>query len=175
MSGRSCRPISSTSSKPSVVTSVTRAPFRSSSAFVATVEPCRTRVPRPAPARASPASTACAGSCGVDGTLNATRSPPRQATTSVKVPPVSMPMALAAGSTLATPGPPARGCRRMGFDRVRVLVACFAPTLPPALEQEHERDDDDEREQHPGWDGELVAEPGEEPEIRDPAEEHGEE
>src|SRR6184192_189417 len=66
MSGRSWRPISSTSSNPAVVTSVTRAPFRSRSAFVATVEPCRTLVPRSAPARASAAVLAALARAGAD-------------------------------------------------------------------------------------------------------------
>src|SRR5439155_11214414 len=152
--GRCCRPISSTSSKPAVVTRVTRAPFRSSSAFVATVEPCRTRVPRPHRARASAASTAAAGSPGVDGSLNASRRPPLHATTSVNVTPVSMPTAWAARSLL--------------LDR-------RAPTPPPALEREHEHDDHDERDERPRRQRELVAEPGEEREVGDAAQEHGEE
>jgi hypothetical protein len=41
---------------------------------------------------ASPASTACAGSSGVDGSLCTVTPRGDQRTTSVKVPPVSMPM-----------------------------------------------------------------------------------
>ena len=57
---RICRPISSTSRKPSVVMRPTRAPLRSSTALVATVVPCtkratslRRRCPRPACMRSS--------------------------------------------------------------------------------------------------------------------------
>src|SRR5438477_3264354 len=165
MSGRSWRPISSTSSNPAVVTSVTRAPFRSRSAFVATVEPCRTLVPRSAPARASAASTAAAGSRGVDGSLNATRRPPRHATTSVNVPPVSTPTAVAGAS--------ASGRRAPGL---RPALGLARPaTLPPPLDEEPEHHEQHQREERPGRDRELVPEPRQEHEVRDAAEHHGRE
>ena len=85
--GRSCRPISITSVKPPVVTSATRAPVRSSKAFVATVVPCASTSGL-GPRRPIADPTASAGSSGVEGTL-ALR--PSSATASVKVPPVSTP------------------------------------------------------------------------------------
>src|SRR5262245_32376936 len=156
MSGRSWRPTSSTSSNPAVVTSVTRAPLRSSSVFVATVEPWRTRVSRPAPARASASSTASAGARGVDGSLNATRAPSRHATTSVNVPPVSTPTATAGG------GPAGGAGAGAGLRRGR------PGTLPPALDSEHGRHDGHEYHQDPRRDRELVSEPGKEREVRRP-------
>ena len=66
-----------------------RAPRRSSSALVATVVPCAsTSTARRRRAAPSTRATARAGSSGVDGTL-ATR--PSSATTSVNVPPLSIP------------------------------------------------------------------------------------
>src|SRR5438034_1839577 len=146
MSGRSWRPTSSTSSKPAVVTSVTRAPLRSSSALVATVEPCRTRVLRSAPARARAASTAAAGSRGVEGSLNELRRPPRHATTSVNVPPVSTPTAVATGDRVGAAARPARG----------ELADARPDTIPPAFDEEQQPHRREEQEQHPRRDRELV-------------------
>ena len=75
-----------------MVTSVTSAPRRSSSALVATVVPWHiTSGVRPSPASvADPGRrTAPAGSAGVDGTFAIE---PSAATTSVNVPPVSTPI-----------------------------------------------------------------------------------
>ncbi len=87
--GRVWRAISISSAKPRVATSATRAPRRSKSALVATVVPCARTPTRPRASTASIArSTARAGSSGVDATL-ATR--PSCVTTSVNVPPLSIP------------------------------------------------------------------------------------
>ena len=85
---------------PCVVISPTRAPFDSSTAFVATVVPCRTfcRSPTATPdssqIRRTPTSTPCDGSAGVDGVFTrycvpAPLSPTRKR--SVNVPPTSTP------------------------------------------------------------------------------------
>ena len=58
-----------TSSKPAVVTSAVRAPLRSSSALVATVDPWITSARRPAAACASPARITLAGDRGFDRSL----------------------------------------------------------------------------------------------------------
>ena len=87
-SGRACLPISITSSKPSVVISAVRAPFRSSNAFVATVVPCTISKGSEAAAsriRAIPPRIASAGLCGVDGALKEVSREPRAATKSVNV------------------------------------------------------------------------------------------
>ena len=84
-----------TSSKPAVVISAVRAPFRSSNAFVATVVPWTMSEgadPASASIRAMPERMACAGLCGVDGALKESSREPRAATKSVKVPPVSIPI-----------------------------------------------------------------------------------
>ena len=87
--GRSCRAISITSRRPSVVTRATAAPWPSSSALVATVVPWASRAGRTVPASAAtPARTACPGSVGVESTFEMRPSSP---TASVKVPPVSAP------------------------------------------------------------------------------------
>ena len=66
-SRRVCRPIRSTSSNPAVATSATRAPLRSSTALVATVEPCTISSGVPCVASsASPVRIAREGSSGVD-------------------------------------------------------------------------------------------------------------
>ena len=68
--------------KPTVVISPTRAPFDSSTAFVATVVPCRMLRRSPTSIRASsqirrtPFSTPCDGSAGVDGVLTRNCAPP---------------------------------------------------------------------------------------------------
>ena len=89
------RPIVGTSSKPAVVSSSTRAPLRSSSAFVPTVVPTVTDASEAAstPAASSERKIAAAGSAGVDGTLATTVRPVSSSSTtrSVNVPPVSMP------------------------------------------------------------------------------------
>ncbi len=87
------RPISRTSRKPSVVTSAVRAPLRSSSALVATVEPCATVAPLtgPMPAASSAAITPSDWSAVV-GTLAVTIRPSTRATRSVNVPPTSTPI-----------------------------------------------------------------------------------
>ena len=92
--GRACRPSSSTSSKPAVVTSAVGPPRRSSSALVATVVECTTsETAAPSAAACTPASTASAGSRGVESRLTTRRLPSRNsATTSVNVPPVSTPI-----------------------------------------------------------------------------------
>ena len=85
--------------KPFVVRSPTRAPFDSSTAFVATVVPWRMLRMSPTSAPASPAirltpvSTPCEGSDGVDGVLTRWSEPLSSWTSrrSVKVPPTSTP------------------------------------------------------------------------------------
>ena len=86
--------------KPSVVISPTRAPFDSSTAFVATVVPWRmlrtsaTPMPASSQMRRTPVSTPCDGSAGVDGVLTRNCAPPSESSTrkrSVNVPPTSTP------------------------------------------------------------------------------------
>src|SRR5665647_1322338 len=76
------------SEKPSVHTKAVRAPFLSSTALVATVEPCTSGAPV-APVTESASSTPCSGADGTDGTFSATRRVPSTAMRSVKVPPTS--------------------------------------------------------------------------------------
>ncbi len=90
--GRACRPISITSSNPAVVTRATRAPFRSSSAFVPTVVPCSSVMPTRAPILPSASAIAREGSSGVENTFRVLSSPCSTQTQSVNVPPVSMAM-----------------------------------------------------------------------------------
>ena len=79
------------SSNPAVVTNATRAPFRSSIAFVPTVVPCLNSNPSPAARNnPTPSITARPGSPGVDRTFTTRISPPTIATQSVNVPPVSI-------------------------------------------------------------------------------------
>src|SRR5262249_14267040 len=88
-----CRPISSRSRKPCVVRNAARAPFRSSSALVATVEPWTKRAHSRIPRARRPSRIPTDASGGVEGTF-AIRRPPGPATTkSVKVPPTSTPIA----------------------------------------------------------------------------------
>src|SRR2546421_960387 len=83
------------SAKPSVVTRPVTAPRRSSTALVATVVPWATSEGEAAPALSSacrrPRSKPSLWSSGVVGTLQTAREPPRTMTTSVNVPPTSMP------------------------------------------------------------------------------------
>ena len=85
-----------TSAKPSVLTSAVGANAPSSRALVATVVPWVSRSTRRTRKAAIPAWTASVGSSGVDSTF-ATR--PRSSTRSVKVPPVSDPIRIAAECT----------------------------------------------------------------------------
>src|SRR5947209_257354 len=87
--GRFCRPISITSSNPAVVTSATRAPLRSNSAFVPTVVPCSSTKSRSPTACRTACSIATDASCGVENTFSVRSSPPSTHTQSVNVPPVS--------------------------------------------------------------------------------------
>ena len=92
-SARFCRPISNKSSKPAVVMKAVRSPFRSSSAFVATVDPCTTSAPTLPAACASPSRMTSAGDLGLDRSLTLVMRPLSSSTTkSVKVPPASTPM-----------------------------------------------------------------------------------
>lgn len=89
--------MTSTSSKPRVVTKAIRAPRRCNSAFVPTVVPWTTsspssRAPVSAQMRSSPCRIANEGSEGVEGSLKSVTRPSRSKTKSVKVPPVSTPM-----------------------------------------------------------------------------------
>ena len=86
--------------KPRVVISPTRAPFDSSTAFVATVVPWRkfcsspTPIPASSQIRRTPVSTPSDGSPGVDGVLTRNCAPPSPSETrkrSVNVPPTSTP------------------------------------------------------------------------------------
>ena len=86
--------------KPVVVIRPTRAPFDSSTAFVATVVPCRmlrssdTWMPASSQIRATPLSTPSEGSPGVDGVFTRYCALPVSSPTrkrSVKVPPTSTP------------------------------------------------------------------------------------
>src|SRR5438876_11573480 len=81
------------SRKPSVVTKAVLAPLRSSSALVATVDPCTTSARRPPLARSMPSKITAAGAAGFDRSLKLSSLPPSCRTTkSVNVPPVSTPM-----------------------------------------------------------------------------------
>ncbi len=91
MSGRVCRPISSTSSNPFVAIRAVRTPFRSRRAFVATVDPWTTLFGPARSVSCNPASTASAGLRGVESTLCALTRPSRSTRKSVNVPPVSIP------------------------------------------------------------------------------------
>ena len=98
MRERFCRPISSTSSNPSVIRSPMRAPFSSRIALVAMVVPCTKRLMAPgasplSPSTAStPARTPATRSSGDEGTFAAQTRSPRRPITSVKVPPMSTPI-----------------------------------------------------------------------------------
>src|SRR2546426_1542308 len=91
-SRRVCRPMTSTSSKPSVVRRAVRAPLRSSNAFVATVDPCMTSAAPEMPAFSIPFMMASSGCCGVESSLNISILPSWITTKSVNVPPVSTPI-----------------------------------------------------------------------------------
>ena len=99
--------------KPLVVIRPTRAPFDSSTAFVATVVPWRMfwSSPTPMPAssqiRRTPVSTPSEGSWGVDGVLTRNCAPPLPSDTrkrSVKVPPTSTPSLYAIPCSFRLPG-----------------------------------------------------------------------
>ena len=91
------RPISIRSSNAASTKRPTRAPFFSSNELVATVELYVTKWGVFSSSNAFiPATTACAGSCGVDSSLCTLISPPIIATKSVKVPPVSTPTTICA-------------------------------------------------------------------------------
>ncbi len=94
--GRACRAISSTSSKPAVVSNTTRPPRRSSNAFVPTVVPqTRSRFLRSADcavARLTASMIASAGAAGREATLMICNLPLRTKTQSVNVPPLSIAM-----------------------------------------------------------------------------------
>src|SRR5262245_24666046 len=117
-----------TSSNPAVVNRHSRAPLRSSKAFVATVVPWTSRA-TPGGAASTAASTASTGRSGVDGTFPTRVSPERMsmATRSVNVPPESMPTsqspppslfviaAMVTDCTTASPAPSnGAGLRREG-------------------------------------------------------------
>src|SRR6185369_14323320 len=107
------RPISSTSSKPLVVTSAQSGKRRSSTALVAMVVPCTTSLtaesggPRAAAAPAMPSISPTEGSAGVVGTLNSLRRPSRSSSTctSVNVPPMSIAARMVLNGTLFEPAP----------------------------------------------------------------------
>ena len=87
----------SRSRNPSVARKATFAPLRSSTALVATVDPC-TRSPAAGSERPDSSSAAIAPRCGADGVLGTLvmRTPPSsKATRSVKVPPTSTPTRVA--------------------------------------------------------------------------------
>ena len=98
MRERFCRPISSTSSKPSVIRRPMRAPFSSRIALVAMVVPCTKRSmssvasPLSASTASTPARTPAPRSSGDEGTFAAQTRSPRRPITSVKVPPMSTPI-----------------------------------------------------------------------------------
>jgi hypothetical protein len=89
-----------------LVTNPSFSTLPSSSWFVATVVPCETAAIRPPPTRPStfsmPAMNPSAGLPGVDGVLVVTSSPvaSSNATTSVNVPPVSMPIRIVRASAM---------------------------------------------------------------------------
>jgi hypothetical protein len=99
---RFVRPISMRSRNPAVVMMPTRAPRRSSTAFVPTVVPCTSRRTSPLamPSASRPASTAAASWRGRDGTLVTTTRPVVLSTAvrSVNVPPTSIPTMNMGGS-----------------------------------------------------------------------------
>src|SRR5712692_8126369 len=80
------------SSNPSVVSSAVRAPLRSISAFVATVDPWMTSAVPAIARRAIPFMIASSGWRGVDSSLNISILPRRIMMKSVNVPPVSTPI-----------------------------------------------------------------------------------
>ncbi len=89
--GRSCLAISMMSSKPESVTSAVRAPFRSRSAFVATVVPC-TKTSTVDPHASSSMPTAIPSSwCSEVGIFAVVTLPSTTSTKSVNVPPTSAP------------------------------------------------------------------------------------
>src|SRR5262245_12648375 len=90
---RSWRCMNSRSRKPRVATKATGAPLRSSTALVATVEPCprSSMRARSMPEAVRAAKAPMSGLFGVLGTLVTTTLPPSTATRSVKVPPTSTP------------------------------------------------------------------------------------
>src|SRR5690242_3200738 len=90
---RSWRCMNKRSRKPCVATKATLAPLRSSTALVATVEPCprSSILPMSMPDAVSAAKAPTSGDFGVLGTLVTTTRPPSTATRSVKVPPTSTP------------------------------------------------------------------------------------
>ena len=99
ISRRICRPISRVSRNPFVVTMPRRPPFFSRTALVATVVPWATWVmaagstPTDSTTRLSAAMAASPGSAGVLAILNTIAGcPSRTQTTSVKVPPMSIPI-----------------------------------------------------------------------------------
>jgi hypothetical protein len=98
--------------KPTVVMRPTRAPFDSSTAFVATVVPWRmfliseTSIPASSQIRRTPLRTPSDGSAGVDGVLTRYRPPPSPLPSptrkrSVNVPPTSTPSLYAIRSSLS--------------------------------------------------------------------------
>ena len=100
MRERFCRPISITSSNPAVARMPTGAPVRASTALVATVVPCTKRVTSPGSAFASPSAsrmprcTVSAAAWREEGSFVAWSRAPSHATTSVKVPPISIAIAM---------------------------------------------------------------------------------
>ena len=98
MRERFCRPISSTSSNPSVIRRPMRAPFSSRIALVAMVVPCTKRSMSPgfsplsASTASTPARTPATRSFGDEGTFAAHTWSPRRPITSVNVPPMSTPI-----------------------------------------------------------------------------------
>ena len=98
MRERFCRPISSTSSNPSVIRRPMRAPFSSRIALVAMVVPCTKRSTSPgvsplsASTTSTPARTPATRSFGDEGTFAAHTWSPRRPITSVNVPPMSTPI-----------------------------------------------------------------------------------
>src|SRR5690349_15779510 len=93
-----------TSSKPAVVNSATGAPRPSSRAFVATVVPWASTSGRGTPTARQASTTARAGSAGDDRTLVAR---PVALTTSVNVPPASVPTRPAEATGPTAPDVPA--------------------------------------------------------------------
>src|SRR5215467_11860812 len=118
-------------SKPSLVMNPSRPTSPSSSWLFAIVVPWLTETTAsiPWPSRASifsrPVMKPCAGSAGVDGVLVTVSSPvaSSKATTSVKVPPVSMPMRMC-GAVMASAGTPAEQARH-GHAGQRGCGACY--------------------------------------------------
>ena len=103
----------------------------SSSAFVATVEPCASSSGRPGSTAATPVRTAWPGSSGVDGVFTIR---PSSATTSVNVPPVSTPIRIGPACQMRHR---ALGTSRRGPEAVRSdadEAPEAAPPQPDALE-----------------------------------------